>query len=255
MNLASKSTTLLQSLAAAAERVSISFFVYFSSISLFSLLLEGSMVIFIYNNDTTNKMDTKTRKTLYFCLGVIAVLLIYFLFFAKPSYDDVLNPKPIKGNEEATVKIVEFSDLQCPACGAAHPITKQILNEFGDQVSLEYKHFPLTSIHFFAFDAAAASECANDQGKFWEYVDIAFVNQDALQKNNLAKYAEQLNLNMDSFNACFKSEAKEKYVRADINEGLGKDLQGTPSFFINGEKLDSWEFENFKEAVEAALAE
>lgn len=172
----------------------------------------------------------------------------------RPVYDDIYTPKPLEGNSDATVTIVEFSDLQCPACGAAYPVTKQILEDYGDRVRLEYKHFPLTSLHAFAFKAAEASECANDQGKFWEYVDIAFSNQKALRTSDLKNYAEQLGLDMDKFENCLDSSAKAKYVTADYNEGIGKGVGGTPTFFINGVKLSYWNYGNFSMAIENALA-
>ncbi len=186
-----------------------------------------------------------------------AVLLLAFglwIFITRPVYDDIYTPKPLEGNPDATVKIVEFSDLQCPACGAAYPVTKQIMNEYGSRVNLEYKQFPLTSLHAFAFKAAEASECANDQGKFWEYVDIAFTNQRALRTSDLKNYAEQLGLDSEKFENCLDSSAKAKYVTADYNEGIGKGVGGTPTFFINGVKLSYWNYGNFSMAIENALA-
>ena len=198
-------------------------------------------------------MEQKTKNLIYFCVGVILVGGIYLLFFNKAEYADVYTPKPLQGNVNATVKIVEFSDLQCPACKAAHPTVKRIMEEYGDRVSLEYKHFPLTNLHKFAFDTAVASECANDQGKFWEFADTAFANQDALQKKNLRKYAVDLGLDSKKFNACIDSGTKEKYVKAEMNEGFGKQVGGTPTFFINGKTLESWKYEMFKAALDETL--
>lgn len=185
---------------------------------------------------------------------IILIVGIYW-FVNRPTYDDVYTPKPFEGNSDATVKIVEFSDFQCPACGAAHVTVKKIMAEYGDKVSLEYKHFPLTSIHAFAFNAAEASECANDQGKFWEMHDIMFENQDELSVKALKKYAEQLELDAKKFNNCLDSNAKAKYVTADYNEGIGKGVDSTPSFFINGKKLESWKYEVFAAALDGALVE
>ena len=176
-------------------------------------------------------------------------------FVTRPTYDDVYTPKPVEGNPDATVKIVEFSDFQCPACGAAAPTVKKIMEEYGDKVSLEYKHFPLTSIHAFAFNAAEASECANDQGKFWEMHDMMFEKQDDLTIGSLKKYAETIGLDTEKFNNCLDSNAKAKYVTADFNEGIGKGVDSTPSFFVNGKKIESWKYEIFAAALDAALAE
>ncbi len=176
-------------------------------------------------------------------------------FVTRPTYDDVYTAKPIKGNPDAMVRIVEFSDFQCPACGAAAPTVKKIMEEYGDRVSLEYKHFPLTSIHAFAFNAAEASECANDQGKFWEMHDILFEKQESLSIGSLKDYAEQIGLDTEKFNNCLDSNAKAKYVTADFNEGIGKGVDSTPSFFVNGKKIESWKYEIFAAALDAALAE
>ncbi len=152
------------------------------------------------------------------------------------------------GNLDAPVKIVEFSDLECPACGASYPILLQILQEFRDNVSYEYWHFPL-SYHPNGEKAAEAAECANDQGKFYEFIDIAFRNQNNLKVNDLKQYAAQLNLDTEKFNACLDSGTKKDDVRLEQREGLNKGVDGTPTFFINDKKLDSWKYEVFKQAI------
>lgn len=203
-------------------------------------------------------MNTKTKKITFFCLGAILVVIL-FLIFQKPDYPDQQSPKAILGNPDATIKIVEFSDLQCPACKSAHPAVKRIMNEYPDKASLTYKHFPLTNIHLFAFDAAVAAECANDQGKFWEFVDKAFEMQSALQKKNLKQYAADLQLDTEKFNVCMESGTKDKYIRAEMNEGIGKGVQGTPTFFINGKPIEvktgQYWYEVLKTAIDTALGE
>ena len=201
-------------------------------------------------------MTIETIKKYKWWITTAALLIAFgvWIFMTRPVYDDIYTPKPLEGNPDATVKIVEFSDLQCPACGAAYPVTKQVMDAYGDRVSLEYKQFPLTSLHAFAFKAAEASECANDQGKFWDYVDIAFTNQKALRTSDLKNYAEQLGLDMEKFENCLDSSAKAKYVTADYNEGIGKGVGGTPTFFINGIKLQYWNYGNFSMAIDNALA-
>lgn len=188
-------------------------------------------------------------------IALIILIAAVHWFITRPTYDDVYTPKPIKGNADATVKITEFSDFQCPACGAAVPTVQKIMEEYGDRVSLEYKHFPLTSVHAFAFNAAEASECANDQGKFWEMHNIMFENQESLSIGSLKDYAETIGLDTEKFDNCLDSNAKAKYVTADFNEGIGKGVDSTPSFFVNGEKIASWKYELFVAAIEAALAE
>lgn len=200
-------------------------------------------------------MDIKETIKKYKWWIVLVVLLIAFgiWFSTRPTYDDVYTPKPLLGNPLATVHIVEYSDFQCPACGAAYPVVEQIMEEYRDRVNFEYKHFPLTSIHRFAFSAAEASECANDQGKFWEYYTLLFENQDALSDDALKQYAADIGLDTELFENCLDSNAKAKYVTADFNEGIGKGVDSTPTFFINGVKLENWRYESFSAAIENEL--
>ena len=199
-------------------------------------------------------MKKKTLK--YIIIGIIAVLIALFFiikYAITPSYPDIVNPKPIIGNKDAQVKIIEYSDFQCPACGAAEPVARQIAEEFGDKISFEYRHFPLTSIHQYSFKAAEASECANDQGRFWEYHDILFRNQNSLKVSDLKRYADTLGLDTKSFNACLDSGAKKDIINLETREALAAGSTGTPTFFINGKKLANWKYELFKAAVEEEL--
>ncbi|MFA6887975.1 MAG: thioredoxin domain-containing protein [Candidatus Woesearchaeota archaeon] len=192
-------------------------------------------------------------KYKWWLIGILVIVaFLGYWFFVRATYPDIYTPKLMAGNPNATVTITEFSDFQCPACGSAYTVVEQIMEEYSDKVRLEYKHFPLTSIHTYAFKAAEASECANDQGKFWEYVDILFTHQNELTNGDLKNYAVSLGLDENLFNNCLDSDAKKKYVTADYNEGVGK-IKGTPTFFINGQKLESWKYENFKSALDAAL--
>src|SRR3989338_6678963 len=123
-----------------------------------------------------------------------------------------------KGNQEAKIIMIEFSDFQCPFCKSALPVIDKILNEYN--VAFYYRNFPL-SIHENSMIAAEAAECANEQGKFWQYHDILFANQDKLDKESLQKYAEQLNLNVSRFNLCFGSgKYKAKRKKIGIKEGM-----------------------------------
>lgn len=195
------------------------------------------------------------KKYKWWIIGaLIIVAFLGYWFFVRATYPDIYAPKPIAGNPNATVTITEFSDFQCPACGSAYTVVEQIMEEYSDRVQLEYKHFPLTSIHIYAFKAAEASECANDQSRFWDYADMLFTHQNELTNGDLKNYAASLGLNTKLFNNCLDSSAKKKYVTADYNEGAGK-IKGTPTFFINGQKLNSWKYENFKAALDAALNE
>lgn len=186
---------------------------------------------------------------------ILIILAGVWWFFTRATYPDIYTSKPLAGNPNATVKIVEFSDFQCPWCGKAYPVVEQIIATYGDRVSFEYKQFPLTNLHQFSFHAAEASECANDQGKFWDYYNLLFTHQEELTTRDLKNYAKQLGLDTEKFNDCLDSGAKAKYVTADFNEGVGKGVQGTPTFFINGELHGNWSYENFSMTIESALNE
>jgi protein-disulfide isomerase len=171
---------------------------------------------------------------------LIAGFLIYN-HYTRPTYPDINSSRPFKGVENAKVKIVEFSDFECPACKLATEMVKTLDAKYGYQIKIEFKYFPLVAIHPNSFLAAMAAECANDQGKFWAYHDKLFAYQDSLEKSVLLRFAEDLSLDMNSFVACLDSKAKSKIIRADMAEGSKLDINGTPTFFVNGEKVEDWQ--------------
>ena len=170
----------------------------------------------------------------------IAVGIALFVSACTPEYSDPKPPRATHGNPQATVVVEEFADFQCPACGAAYGLVKELTEKFGDTVYWKFYHYPLTSIHPYAFNAALAAECANDQGKFWEYHDKLFENQQKLTSGDLYDYAGQLGLNVDSFKACVKSRAKSPTVRADMDLGDQRGVNSTPSFYVNGVLIEDW---------------
>lgn len=163
---------------------------------------------------------------------------------------------PIKTTRQnGKIVIEEFSDFECPFCGRAFPTVEQVLHEYGDQVEFVYKHFPLTSIHPRAQKASEASECARDQGMFKEYHDKLFENQRALEISNLKQYAADLGLDTDKFNSCLDDGEKASIVNNDLQEGRQKGVSGTPTFFINGQKLvGAQPYSVFKAAIDQQLA-
>ncbi len=158
----------------------------------------------------------------------------------RPTYPTINSPRPILGKVDAAVKLEEFSDFQCPACKSAQSTVKEIVDTFGDRIAFSYRHFPLLSIHPQAFRAALASECANDQGKFWEYHDKLFEMQPAFSRDELVGYARGLQLDEPSFAACLDSKAKSDLIREDMREGETRNVRGTPTFFVNDEAIDDW---------------
>ena len=159
----------------------------------------------------------------------------------------------IKGNPNAPVTIAEFSDFQCPFCSRVNPTIKQIMDTYGDKVRIVFKHNPLD----FHKDAPLASEAAlaaGAQGKFWEMHDVLFANQRALKRADLEKYAAQIGLNMNQFNADLESNKFKAQVDADLAQARSIGVRGTPNFFINGKKLTGAQpFERFKAKIDEAL--
>ncbi len=172
---------------------------------------------------------------------ILAVLLIVILAGCKKvDYTSKVDYHPTKGPSLASVSVTEWGDFQCPACGQAYFNLKPVWEKYGDKVKVEYRHFPLTSIHPYAFVAAQASECAADQDAFWPYHDIMYENQAKLKKADLIDYAGQLKLDTALFTACLDSRAKADTVRNDMREADKLGLNSTPTFFLNGVKLENW---------------
>ena len=143
------------------------------------------------------------------------------------------------GASDAQVTVVEFGDFECPACGALHPVLKEVKEKYKDQsVKFVYRQFPLTQIHELALNAAQASEAAADQGKFWEYHDILFEKQPALKQEDLEKYAQDLGLNIEEFRTFQNSNEAKDRVNADLADGRALGVPGTPTIFINDQKYN-----------------
>jgi protein-disulfide isomerase len=141
--------------------------------------------------------------------------------------------RPVKGNPNAKIKIVEFSDFQCPFCDKARVEISKVTAAFPNDVAFYFLHFPLDS-HPEARPAAVAAECANRQGKFWELHDKMFENQASLSSANIDQYAQGLGLDMTKYNTCKADPEVMKMVDADMAQGEEAGVEGTPSFFING---------------------
>lgn len=162
--------------------------------------------------------------------------------------------RPFLGGENAKVEVVEFSDFECPFCARAYPTIKQIESTYGDDVKIVYMHFPLTSLHPNAQKAAEASECANEQGKFWGYHDILFTTQ-RMDSASLKQYASDLGLDTANFNACLDGGEKRELVASHQQMGSGSGVSGTPTFFVNGQRLvGAQPFESFKALIDSQLA-
>jgi protein-disulfide isomerase len=163
----------------------------------------------------------------------------------------------IKGNPDASVTLTEYSDLQCPACAAFQPYVNDVMDTYGDSVRFEYKHFPLP-IHNLAEPAGRAAEAAGLQGQFFPYVDLLFVNQKtwSVSPNPTSffiKYAEELGLDIDTFKRQMNASLVRDKIKEDRKAASEKDITGTPTFFLNGKKMQIETYENFREQIESAI--
>ncbi|CAN5638263.1 hypothetical protein BH24ACI2_BH24ACI2_10520 [soil metagenome] len=161
--------------------------------------------------------------------------------------------QPFQGKQNAPVTVVMFTDFQCPACSAVHPVLKKVLAEYGDKIRFVVRDFPLTNIHENAFRAALAANAANAQGKFFEYADLLYKNQTALDVASLKKYAADLGLNQKQFDLDLTSEKFAADVRKDLADGKIYGITGTPTIYVNGVKVRTLSAESFRNAVEKAL--
>lgn len=161
---------------------------------------------------------------------------------------------PARGDLNSAVTIVEFTDFQCSACGAMYPVMEDVLKSYGSRVHFVIRDFPLTTLHPNAFRAAQAASAANAQGKFWEYIDILFKNQDTLDADSLKKYATRIGLDRKRFDAEFESGKYDGEIRHDMEDGEMYGIEGTPTIFINGVMLTELSADGLRAAIEKAFA-
>ncbi|NMH27425.1 DsbA family protein [Flavobacterium silvaticum] len=148
----------------------------------------------------------------------------------------------IEGNIHAAIELVEYGDYQCPHCQKAYYIVKRWQREFGDNLKLVFRNFPLENIHPLAKPAAIATEAAARQGKFWEMHDHLFENHDDFSRGKLVQFAEELGLNVTDFSKDLEDPELSAKVDADFYGGMRSGVNATPTFFVNGEKFEgSWD--------------
>lgn len=176
-----------------------------------------------------------------------------------PDLDGITETDQTKGNENADVVLVEYSDFECPACETYYPIIKELVDEFGDEMLFVYRHFPLSTIHANAEPAARVSEAAGRQGMFWEMHDLIFEFQHEWRENRGAEefffsLAEGLELDMERFEEDYNSSEIRRKVSADYGSGLRAGVQGTPTFFLNGARIQNpRNHQEFREIIKAEI--
>jgi len=160
----------------------------------------------------------------------------------------------ILGSPAAAVTLVEYGDFECPYCGAAYPIVKQIQQNLGEQLCFVFRHFPLTQIHPHAERAAEAAEAAGAQGHFWEMHDLLFENQQSLDDRNLLRLAKVLKLDIERFAHELVEGTYLERVREDFMSGVRSGVNGTPTFFINGVRHDGpWDMQSLLTSIADAV--
>jgi protein-disulfide isomerase len=173
---------------------------------------------------------------------------------AEPVFNVAVGRGVARGDINSPVKIVEFTDFQCSACGGMYPVIEEVLKSYGNRVYFEIRHFPLSSIHENAFEAAQAAAAANAQGKFWPYIDLLFKNQKSLDTESLKKFATQVGLDRARFDADLASGKFAADIRRDVQEGEAYGIESTPTIFVNGVMLTTLSADALREAIEKGLA-
>jgi protein-disulfide isomerase len=177
------------------------------------------------------------------------------ILLAPPKMEVGYDPSRVRGDPNAPVTIIEFSDFQCPYCRQAFPILEALLAKYPGQVKLAYRDFPLRGVHPNAQIAAEAARCANEQGKFWEYHDLLFSSPDKLDRAGLLQKAQTLNLDQKSFESCLDTGKFRVSIDDDIKAGTAARVDGTPAFFINGVFLSGVQSQSvFEGKINAELA-
>lgn len=204
------------------------------------------------------------RLLLWLLVALVVIGSILILIFSQPI-PDTTTPESqkltkavtaddwIRGNKDAKITLVEYSDFQCPACGFWEPPIQKLLTEFEGKVRLVYRQYPLVNLHQNALIAAQAAEAAGLQGKFWEMHDMLFTKQSDWSNQSADKivqtfsdYATGLNMDAKKFQIDLISEVVKNSVAEDQAGALAANLQGTPSFFLNGLKINPESYEQLK---------
>jgi protein-disulfide isomerase len=183
-------------------------------------------------------------------LGTLALIIGLSFMFSKSSEPIVADNSVLlkdfshtKGPKEAKVMVVEFSDLQCPACRAAQPVVDDLLSRYGDRVFFVYRQYPLVEVHKNAMRAAQAAEAASYQNKFWELHDLFFETQDDWAElssedfdKKILEYTEKLQIDKTQFMQKIDSQEVRDRISADMADGNKVHIRGTPTFFVNGKE-------------------
>jgi len=190
-----------------------------------------------------------------FTVGVLALLIGVPAFYELATHGEAPPPPPPSANEataeklvrpdshfagdpNAAVTVVEFGDFECPVCGREEPMTRELRAKYGHQIRFVFRQFPLIHTHKFSARMAEASECAAEQGKFWEAVERIYANQDDASEEGLKRDAAAIGLDADKFNQCMARGAATARVNRDREDGLALGVVATPTFFVGRHPVD-----------------
>jgi protein-disulfide isomerase len=156
-----------------------------------------------------------------------------------------------QGNSTARCTLVEYGDYECPYCGQAYPIVKGLQKHFGDDLLFVFRNFPLSEMHEHAEHAAETAEFAAASDRFWQMHDLLYENQDSLEDGSLLRLAKQLHLSGDSLRTTLEEGTYKARIKADFLGGVRSGVNGTPTFFINGQRHDgSFDFDDLADAIQ-----
>lgn len=218
------------------------------------------------------------NKTFWGFIAAIVLVfgLVFYFTHNSSSNNSSGNSKPtehIEGNTSSSIKLVEYGDFQCPYCGAVYPTLQQVLPKYLSKISFQFRNFPLTSLHPNAYAGARAAEAAGLMGKYWQMHDMLYQqnvtyyqdSQSGVTYNNwinasnplpdFDSYAKQLGLNVTKFNSYYNSNQVNNAIEADINAGNNLNVQGTPTFFLDGKNIGNpASVSGFEKAINSAIA-
>lgn len=203
-----------------------------------------------YTDNERQALEDAFAKRLYAKYQVKTVYSV-----PEPPLENVTaDDDPASGPANAAVTVIMFSDFQCSACAATHPVLKEVMAAYAGKIRLVVRDFPLEAIHPNGFQAARAAAAANAQGKFFEYIEILYKNQNALDADSLKKYAAQIGLNAQQFEVDFNSEKIAAEIRKDMADGDAIGINSTPTIFVNGRRVLNLSVPGFKSAIDRALS-
>lgn len=203
------------------------------------------------------RLSGESKFFIAIAVSTLFIVGLGIFFMSRPAKvlnksDLVTSTAQTFGNKNAKNYLVEFSDFQCPACGAFYPVVKQLIEKDKDKLLFVYRNFPLQQ-HEWAMPAALAAEASADQGKYWEMHDYIFSNQDSLSEQFLLDAADKIGLDKAKYEKAFKDKKYQSKIDSDINDGTRLGVNATPTFFLNGKKLDLFSQGDLESAVNEAL--